>query len=786
MDHDSDETVSILPPNPSLIAVLLVVNAKAGPRLVFHYPPHPRDDLPPVYSTQRGVHLNHPLDDDSVSSGPEGDTSDEEVFNGHINGRDPSNPGDESQARGSGTGSIKARSKQSHNPEDDDQEDMHGAKDRGSRGHEWETLFEYPTAALEKILCPGRPYHKRKFELGLEPLVYVGCPIYVREDGRWLKERKHEKRLRKKQDRDAQKVIEERNDVESSTDQGPQTDLDDQTTEDGLDGSADSKLEDATHRNVRSSNSDLPANQIREGPETRPVKVTSGDNKAMSMFHMVFVLNPPELEHNLRVREMYDHVAKKLSRALRFEQSRSNWVWKEAKMILGLKDKAKEKQISMTSLWHDIIAQSGLAKAISEVFLCISTSKIAHVFLNDTFDVSLQIPQISSISVLPSLVDPQMPGVWLTTADFFDEDEDDGSRSIARHFGLLLLDEVENILKDIDLDHGPAAIGKSLVNFIKVIKPTMSFQDISTHTGLPLRDIQLLSRHLVFWRRARAIPPLHQRDTYIVSPNADMRALHAASLAYSRRFPSLPSLPKMLASLSSHPRPYRTIIPSKDHRQAYLDILAWLMKGGWVTQLRTFAWILVSTEVKEVVRREMDAERTQQQQLHGSAMERDGSSQHSAGSTTPSATHAADDLSPSILLHPRKANALESRYLAQIPKTHLAASSATPSDPPKESHPRATTNIPAAVAHHNGAANPTPSSHSPTALHPVQPSSSPSKSPPGAPCTAADLFPVWAPYFDGSHALEKIALIEGRKRKEVWRVLGEMEDRGVIRVVRHW
>ncbi len=132
--------------------------------------------------------------------------------------------------------------------------------------------------------------------------------------------------------------------------------------------------------------------------------------------------------------------------------------------------------------------------------------------------------------------------------------------------------------------------------------------------NISLRRIQVLSRHLIYWRRARAIPPLHQRDTYIVSPNADLRELPTAAVAYAARFPSLPSLPKMLALLSGHPRAFSTLIPSKDHREAYLDILAWLMKGGWVTQLRVFAWVRVPRAIRLQVRATMAEERRQQRQ----------------------------------------------------------------------------------------------------------------------------------------------------------------------------
>ena len=62
----------------------------------------------------------------------------------------------------------------------------------------------------------------------------------------------------------------------------------------------------------------------------------------MSMFHVVFVMNPPTLEYHIRVQEMYDNVVKKFSKALKYEQTHSGWVEREAKKILTMKTQAKE------------------------------------------------------------------------------------------------------------------------------------------------------------------------------------------------------------------------------------------------------------------------------------------------------------------------------------------------------------------------------------------------------------------------------------------------------------
>ena len=63
----------------------------------------------------------------------------------------------------------------------------------------------------------------------------------------------------------------------------------------------------------------------------------------------------------------------------------------------------------------------------------------------------------------------------------------------------------------------------NLLYFVRYCKPTCSFVQISAQAGLPIQEVQVLARHLIYWRRARAILPINLRDYYIVSPNADMR-----------------------------------------------------------------------------------------------------------------------------------------------------------------------------------------------------------------------------------------------------------------------
>ena len=396
-------------------------------------------------------------------------------------------------------------------------------------------------------------------------------------------------------------------------------------------------------------------------------------------------------------------------------------------------------------LYHKIFSQSALAKAIATLYSSICTSRIAHLNLSPTLSFSLQIPIPTSTAILPSITSPQVPGLWLTTANSLalDDDIDSNNVRIASHFTLLLLADLSTILSEVAATSSP--LTAPLTHFLHAIIPTKSFLQISQSSSIPIRDIQFLASHLVYWRRARAIPPLHQRDTYIVSPNANIRKLTSASSTFAKAFPTLPSLPKILTLLSSIPKPFSTLIPSKDHKAAYLEILAWLLRFGWVTQLRTFAWIRVPPYIRSIVAQDDEQSsqpdepaKTTTAPLQTPFMNNDTlriNEAHLPPSPTSSVrttilvpSTAPENNAASLLPHPNLASGLSSRYLS-------------------------------AISSHIGKAH------------------------------GEDTKVAWdkcIKYFDGQHAIEIIAAREGWKRKKAAEFITVWEEMGLLVKGRHW
>lgn len=696
------------------------------------------------------------------------------------------------------TASLQQHRRSVNSEPDDASPEAHGEDVPAS----WESLFGLRTYVWEKLLSPAESFRKRKFEVGINDLAFVGWPVFVKPDGTWRSSRSKKKKNREH---------------------------------------SDSQTE------GQSSMKSLPISGLAEELHAMKEEKSSATKDDMTMFNVVFVLNPPALEYNLRLKDQYDNVVKKFGKGLKAEQARAGYVWEEVQIIMRIKERARASRCSIHELYAELHAKSSLVRAVASIYENISESRIASFKLTPETTMSLQIPPITSTPYLPSATQPPCPGLWLTSvetlegrgANMTDPEGMDRPAILAKHFALLLLVDENKILKDIDMT---TTFGPRLAHYVRVTKPNKSFVQISAMSGIPLSDIQVFAGHLVYWRRARAIPPLNQQDTYIVSPNADLRQLATASAAYQATFPTMPTLTKMLSLLSGTPRPYSTLIPSRDHKEIYYSILAWLMRGGWVTQLRTFMWVKVSPSIKlaadatigleKIAKREAAEEERKtratsdnlpERQLKEATENTSGTEGRSrsdgdvaeALSTIVSDGYRSDEedsvhsgysgqeegrrqgnldvdrLSSSLILKPYRASPLESRWLEEIQSRLPQVSPRQFSRP----HPmfRHLQGGFQSGEPSNGGSPPTRTGTSPSLANalqsgPTSGATTPAYDPDGLGGLGIDhdeeilkkYWPIFVKYFNGSDAMESIAVREGIKKKLVRRLLTKMAE-GVLK-----
>ena len=326
-----------LPPNPCLIAILLLVKTSSEPRIIFHYPPKPGEDN----SHFRNMFKENSADDDSSSSSSDGDSQESSAEAAKL----------VKQQGDSGTGK--------NTPEIDETGSASPEKSDGLRGVkvklQWNDLFGYQSNVLAKILLPAMSAHKKRFEVGLNDMVFLGRPIFGRPDGTWKKPRKL-RRSSSKSNVTAEKV----KDVQEQN-RGPKLQTFDYTNKDsgtsGLDTGTESQPDSHRDEEILKEQAVEEGEPVEQTMDTKSNRTSKSDmlpstktkQKTLAMFHVVFVLRPPALEYHLRVKEMYDNITRKFSKAMKWEQTRSAYVAREAGVITSL-TKHMDKSNSKTPL----------------------------------------------------------------------------------------------------------------------------------------------------------------------------------------------------------------------------------------------------------------------------------------------------------------------------------------------------------------------------------------------------------------------------------------------------
>ena len=258
-----------------------------------------------------------------------------------------------------------------------------------------------------------------------------------------------------------------------------------------------------------------------------------------------------------------------------------------------------------------------------------------------------------------------------------------------------------------------------------------------------------------------------------MSPNSDNHKLPADSKAWTEKFQYAPPLPTFLAALSATPRPYKALIPSKVHRPDYMEMLAWLLRHGYVTQLRTFAWVIVWPEIRYEVEYSLEAERIKAayQDALSEAVEEAQSEASSA--VAPSFGTSPGTLAPTSEAIAEKARLRRLRDKANQDRVEFA----------KRPKPVATTAPSTNNAPH--LANLAPKViRDPHRANHVDSLYLEAISKRFEKEDARKAFMRFARYFDGNEALEMVALREGMKRKEIWNLLVQFEE--FLLTTRHW
>ncbi|KAI8925788.1 nitrogen permease regulator of amino acid transport activity 3-domain-containing protein [Entophlyctis helioformis] len=250
--------------------------------------------------------------------------------------------------------------------------------------------------------------------------------------------------------------------------------------------------------------------------------------------------------------------------------------------------------LDLMALQSRLLQASSLARCLARIYHTVLGQTSPHFEINDSVSLALRISDLEP-EFAPSLCVPETlstgpdPLQMQPTSSINPEGQ---PYPILRPYqALLLLSDPEEILKTLPVDASPL-----LVELIQVVTPTQSFHDLQSTLSCSLAQIYRLAAHLYFWRKARIIHVISNRNVYVVSPTAHLSNMSALSAEFSQRFPQL-VLAQFLQALST-PRPYHEIIPKRESRNyLFLEVITFLLRKSLVVQLHMYIYLIVPASI---------------------------------------------------------------------------------------------------------------------------------------------------------------------------------------------
>ncbi|GMM58491.1 Npr3 protein [Maudiozyma humilis] len=395
-------------PNSYLLGIQLTISTHSGQQVVYSYPPSTLECASAVTNkfrptkilTKRKEELTrHRTHDDSDSSS----SSSSSWSSGLSDSELSTDESDESLLSSSDT----ASSTESRTPERLSTAqllDMFNVQQREARERldiemndiffqkenfqDTDKIFGFNSEFVAEFCTPDRDLCNTRFEFTIDEFCFLGFPIHSDSNGKWRKS-KHKKQPSRKS-----ASISHARRKRSSTIVSTQ--------------SSHSKHTDSRSLSKKSTNNTdhitLNASVDEEQDDdndTDNEDDTSDLTKSMNMFHVCFIMNPPLIEFNNRVDDMYQHVVAKLSLLLRYMESKNNFVSNECSIILREREdvmKNSEMYRSIKTpcergryLYERILKKSSLARSLTKCVDQLHKNEIASIELDDKM-ISLQIP----------------------------------------------------------------------------------------------------------------------------------------------------------------------------------------------------------------------------------------------------------------------------------------------------------------------------------------------------------------------------------------------------------
>ncbi|KAL1407680.1 Nitrogen permease regulator 3 [Vanrija albida] len=487
----------------------------------------------------------------------------------------------------------------------------------------------YPLEFLADLLTPNRTECNRRFEIGIDDLVFLGHPVSVNADGQWGYPSDESSPERSGGDDEPRRVS-----------RGRRMDTD----------GALRPVEEQPETPVRRSGVPEVLGSNGEAVDTPAVAGDRGRQATtIDRFHLVLILDKPDPKPETDTddagdvfNEAYREIAFKWTAAAFALQVKDNWVGRETRKIANLREKAILEGIPVMECLREVIEVSDLGRSLHELFNALH--KIKHKPLNSLFS-HLSTTLTVNVGTIPVTIVVPPRSTDTDAVRAAQEDDDDSASSDSDSddgfAGLVIGPDGSLIAKQPELrvepwqtllildqdeagdsrDVVPRRGSKSQLAEDELINALLSACDVSK----PLHEIAHslrfdldgivipLARELVQNKRAILIDVINIRLRTILMPTSvsdHERTLTQHSVRWQVAFPTLPPLIPFIAMLSSTPVPFRDMLPAEaqtdvSKREVYIQAITWLLRNDLVLQSHVRARVVASPVVKEAAWRRM-------------------------------------------------------------------------------------------------------------------------------------------------------------------------------------
>ncbi|XP_076076005.1 GATOR1 complex protein NPRL3-like [Mytilus galloprovincialis] len=306
---------------------------------------------------------------------------------------------------------------------------------------------------------------------------------------------------------------------------------------------------------------------------------TSGKiSHQIGSFNIVFVL---KASVDQSVINCYFDLVKQLTGAIKYEESRRQYLSTEAKIMISIHDDIASLPEDQMHFPYDLIrTKSSLARDLRTAYESVKDKGVVHLYINKWIEVTFCLPHKVHSKSSAALSVKVYPEVIQRCIE-----------ALRPYHGVLLLVDGQNLLDTLSTDCTPAL--NRLINVI-IQQPVRSLQIIALEADLSLSQVFQLVSHLVYWGKATIVYPLCESNVYLLSPSSNIKMNSKIAEEFVQLFPGR-SLAVELSEFSYPTKLWDTqdmLNKQQKQQEEKVSMVVWLLQHGLIHQLHTYVFLM--------------------------------------------------------------------------------------------------------------------------------------------------------------------------------------------------